>query len=542
MASLGCIGATGFIYKDKIWDYFDQELKTYLVQAKTISTNKLDKYYFCETDDEVDEKCFVSLLSFNSQNFLLSKELLKPTERLTSTLEENSFYKLTIDKNKIKDDDFLNGKTTITIKNLSKEVIGVLKIITLISEETVKEESKEFWGDSKILVQANKSVSSTINTQLSKCVIGNEKEEISCNIYEFNNSQSNKNIIDFSKIKKVDDWKIIQSGRYYIIDFSESETSQKNKLNDINKIKIIAAKDTTEEKTNFSLISKIIAHIDEEQNSNKNKAIILKNNFQNNDNHSTFMVAKSESNSTNNGISYLPKNYKCAFSEGKKEKNDDNCSLSELNDNEKTLLEIKNSNNTKTTGTKWYKVVANNEIIDAITLWDGSKKIKVKSNVSNSTQEYKKLEPVFLVEKETLIKGSTKLSIATFITPNNTETNIAEITDKQTYKCKVDSLQNSENCQIYKLFKTFNKKNVDSTIFENLSQSLKKEDWAKGSSFLVEMKETTKFDVNNLNDSSHIIVFNATNNREIARLKINSLVASLESFDVKKIKNSLIIF
>lgn len=545
------LGSLAFIYRGPFMEIWKQDIQTYLVQSNDGATSKLKDGYFCKFDQQTDNWCEILKLDFEDKKYISAQELISAESEFDDVLIKDDFYKLKINKNKIKT-DFINGKTEIQIVNNLNQDLTTLKIISLIKEETINE-PEEKWGDHKLLVRANKSVFSEFQLTLNNCSIGESfKEDIDCKIYEFLVSPSNKNDLDFSKIKLVTDVRRIQAGRYYILDFSATKSSSiKAKLNKQKNINAISAKyshtgykDNRELQSIFNFVAKMIAHIEKnEERFFLNKALILKNNFIKNKNHPTYIIASSDSLVTSDLLSN-EKNYKCSI------KNDSSCTLIEITDKEKTLLQLTNaetlvtSNSDKPATQKYFKVITSNEIVADIMKWDGTEKIKVV-DVNDFSKEYKKLTPLFFVEDGMLSKGKTNSSIVNEVIKKD-ENLIASVKSWNKYKCKLQDENTAKNCDIYKFTEKLNVENITSFLTTNIEKVSKKEDWDNKNFYAINVKgnkiiDFLKLKLNQKNKAKNLEIL--VDNVVIATAKISIPLPNLPSqFDSNNLSKSLLLF
>lgn len=545
--SLAGIGATSYRYRGILSDFWNKNQKTYLVQASEDSSKMLTGNYSCLLEQEKDDKCHLLKLNFKKEQHISFKEISSSNEKINEEIKKDVFYKLVINKHKIKK-EFKNGETKILINDDKNQKITTLKIVWLIESNKQHGPEKE-WGDQKLLVKANTSVFSTTTVTPNKCLIGetSSTEEITCSIYSFNDVPSNKNSLDFSKIKKITDLNKVQAGRYYVIDFSaETDQTKKSKLNELKNIATISVKDATTKKTSFNFVSKIIAHIDSSrpETPTKNHALIHRENFIKNENHSTYIIVKSGTTAGSDGFSSNTGSYKCTVGENENKRTDDNCAIIELSDQENTLSKITNSTNLtqaktlKGSDQKYFKIIANNDIINEIKTWDGTKKIKIVSAGSNQETEYKQLDVLFFVEGNKVKKGKTSFSIVNEVT-KKTETELNGISVWNTYKCKLHGDKTANDCDVYKFDKQLNSKNIVASLNSTISKVNAKEDWKNNHHYFIDWK-TKKIDFANLTKKNAEIIVEVSNiNKIVATAKINFPLTNLNTtFEANNLASS----
>lgn len=537
LLAIGGIGGASYFYKELLFNNNELFLQTYLIQLSSKTIDNFSEKFICEFEGQIDEKCSIFSLNFGEKTYVTNQEIFHSQINKNLSLTKDSFYKLEINKRKI-NKSFINKEIKIKKNNFEQEEIASFKILVNFRDVLNKK-----WNGLKMLVQAQKSVFET--SAFSKCKINpnsENTEDISCKIYEFNDLPSHKNSLDFSKIKEITDLNKVQSGRYYIIDFSDVKDSlTENHLNLLNDIEIIdprAENNDGTTKTFFTFIAKIISHVEtEESNYSKNKALIFTDKLNIDDYHKTYIIAKGKTGSGSGAITTVPKNYQCLSGNDKK---DPNCELIELKDNERTLSKInfaenlENSTAIDVNSEKFFKIVVNNEIINSITKWDGTEEIKIVSSDSSNTTEYKKLTPLFFIENGKTVKGKTNLFIVNE-TIKSADTTFNSIDTWNSYKCELVGEASKAACDIYKFAQTPNTEDILASLTSSTTKVTQKSEWKNNDFYLINYTGTEKIDFSKLisKDELSINIESQTGDKSVATSNIAfTLFNSNAPFDI----------
>lgn len=551
IVAAGSVGTAGYIYRGPIFSFLYAEYQTYLVQVKTNadSTYQLKTGYLCSfTADDVEQKddeCELFNLGLSDQKYVDGNTVNKTTDKISEVLKEKNFYKLSVNIGKISE-DFLNKEISLKKNDKDSGVIATLTVLSLINDKH-DESSFDTWSGEKLLVKADSSVFESSALTSIKCHIPdntNTTIEINCKIYEFNDAITDKHYFDFSKIKKLTNIETIQSGKYYVVDFSDEATATtKNKVKSLTAKSKITIKSDTTEKVKMSFVSKIFATLeDTPSTSTNNQGVIFSKDFGANSNNSTYIIGESVNNSGGE-FNAKDKNYSCKATSNGSEK-DTTCSIVELTDNDKTLKAItaaskQTDKDTLKTAGKYFKVTANNKVIQPLTTtWDGEQKFKI-INTTTDTQDFGELKALFLIESGKVTKGKSVLAVTTFKQEGSDYASITMPTTDQTYKCQIGSSGSAEDCEIYKLPVTFNTKNPYSAFTSDLQKSNDKADWVSKSSFLIHAKGSTKFDASSM-QNTEVTVTVESDSKKLCILKIDALAFNQTTFDGKVEKLSVL--
>lgn len=552
--AVGGAGVVGYYFGRPLINMFNADYHTYLIKTDANHVNEtiaLNDDYFCFfSTQEEDDDCRLYDLGTNDKHYIDGENIANTTEEITGTLKKVFFYKLVVNKTKIKN-NFLNKEISIKRVNKNEEEKESNKN-TFIAKATViseifpnKLKKIKTWNRGQILVQAKTSVFSATELKNIKCFLSDDTE-VNCKIFKFNDS-SHKHLFDFSKIKDLTNIEEIQSQQYYVLDFSGNRDGiEKNKLNIQSNIDEITIKDNDTAKVKLKFVSKIFGILEDVPSVTvKKQAVIFSTNFGANTNNSTYIIAQSVNNSGGN-FKALPKNYKCKTSSG--EKFDESCSIIELTEADKTLQLItasdKNTDNTSLkTADKYFKIIVNNQILQQLnsSTWDGEQKLKIVGNGTDST-EFGELKALFLVEGNRATKGKSNFVIAT--AEEEITGSISSIDENTQYQCKTidssSSTSSAANCDVYKFsIPQPNIEDIEKQINGEITKANKSDDWKQKNVFLINL-DSQKID--HSNSSIKVSVKISSANDDIATLKINSHLFNMnKTFDSKDI-SSLLLF
>lgn len=519
-------GGTGIViykYRQQLAEFWNANYQDFLVLASENSSEDI-KNYSCTSEnkeEETDTGCEIVSLNFDDKKYIDANTVNSSNKLFTEKLQANSFYKLSINVTKFQS-GIKNNETIISLKSKDSSKSSHLSKLKIISSINKWNSSNEKLTLNKVLVKAKSSVLGRNLTKID-CKIKTVDKKVNCSIYKFENKPINKNVFDFSKVKKITKLNEIQADQYYWIDFS-TEITNKDKLIK-NNIDGMTIEHDSNHKTSLSFVSEIFTNFtNPETNSANNIAVISSDNFVPQTLNKTYLIGQTETVTPHRSSSFAADQYKCKISNII----DNNCTIVELKNDEKTFAQINssigevNAANLKTEK-KYYKIFANNEIINQITKWDATEKVEIVKSTNNN-QKFGSLKIISLVEGGVLKNGKTNLVI---VKAKSIE-NVSRITG-HTYDCKIANFE-KKSCDIYKFVEQPSEKNIISSVSETLNKVSNVNEWKRNHFYLIDLKNANQFDLSTLKNLNQTKITISSSTTSVGSFAITTPLANFSSF------------